>query len=592
MRENQRLIQKHDAMVDFISGRMTGCNLGLLDALSSLDNYPTEFVEYVDWSDDDDEYPRQNNRYCGFAPHFLNSGFPKPLPGLPCFKTTKRITPEEAAKNAKELIDEEEKLKKKSEKKKQKKMRQRERRQREKLEKENADKTGNKQVNPTPVKSKPAERECENEIKSNNSTVVSSDSNDEDEDDQENVADEREELDLNSCFVTNAAAIAKRKLKQKPTFERKDKKAENAKQQTGQQKSAVQPHNKKEVEEDGSEEAGNDFVTKSMELAVMGNAYADSGNFNMAVKYFTEAIKHNPKEHKFFGNRSFCYERMQQYEKALTDAVVAVQLNSTFIKGLFRKGKALVGLKRYNEACLTYKEILKLNSSCTEAAQELMLAQIMWLMDMGFSREQSSNALIIHGTVEKALEALSGMEGSIAAAPMHCEEHDEEEWVKLEKNPQSHKVPLRAVPQNQPRSSSVVMPSSLGLFPVWVGNLVPGITNSMITELFRRIGPVCHVKVLSEKHCAFVNYTNKEDSAKAIRDMHGYTFAGTCLVVRYPDRIHPHLGVSTTASTNTGKVSKLPEECQFWRTAGCIKNNRCSYRHVPEHKGIDQPKAK
>uniref|UniRef100_A0AAY5EMW1 C3H1-type domain-containing protein n=1 Tax=Electrophorus electricus TaxID=8005 RepID=A0AAY5EMW1_ELEEL len=507
-----------------------------------LDNYPTEFVEYVDWSDDDDEYPRQNNRYCGFAPHFLNSGFPKPLPGLPCFKTTKRITPEvslEAAKNAKELIDEEEKLKKKSEKKKQKKMVLMNERFAFVLSIESLG------VNPflficffcfvyT----------CE-AYDENNATCVF------------------QELDLNSCFVTNAAAIAKRKLKQKPTFERKDKKAENAKQQTGQQKSAVQPHNK---------------VCK-INQGVMGNAYADSGNFNMAVKYFTEAIKHNPKE--FFGNRSFCYERMQQYEKALTDAVVAVQLNSTFIKGLFRKGKALVGLKRYNEACLTYKEILKLNSSCTEAAQELMLAQIMWLMDMGFSREQSSNALIIHGTVEKALEALSGMEGKATPAytqrkilnliKSHSEQSlrtslDPALWSRhhLRKNLLNlicscmYKIIL-SVCTWALRCICLCSPTR-GLFPIWVGNLVPGITNSMITELFRRC-----VSFLSLCFCAFLR---------------------TCLVVRYPDRIHPHLGVSTTASTNTGK------ECQFWRTAGCIKNNRCSYRHVPEHKGIDQPKAK
>lgn len=31
---------------------------------------------------------------------------------------------------------------------------------------------------------------------------------------------------------------------------------------------------------------------------------------------------------------------------------------------------------------------------------------------MGYTREQSSNALIIHGTVEKALEALSGLHGN------------------------------------------------------------------------------------------------------------------------------------------------------------------------------------
>jgi len=32
---------------------------------------------------------------------------------------------------------------------------------------------------------------------------------------------------------------------------------------------------------------------------------------------------------------------------------------------------------------------------------------------MGFTKEQSSNALILHGTVEKALEALSGIPGMI-----------------------------------------------------------------------------------------------------------------------------------------------------------------------------------
>lgn len=35
-----------------------------------------------------------------------------------------------------------------------------------------------------------------------------------------------------------------------------------------------------------------------------------------------------------------------------------------------------------------------------------------YLQDMGYTREQSSNALIIHGTVEKALEALSGLHGN------------------------------------------------------------------------------------------------------------------------------------------------------------------------------------
>lgn len=48
---------------------------------------------------------------------------------------------------------------------------------------------------------------------------------------------------------------------------------------------------------------------------------------------------------RLFGNRSFCYEKLLQYEKALTDAEIALSMNPKWVKGLYRKGKALVGLK-------------------------------------------------------------------------------------------------------------------------------------------------------------------------------------------------------------------------------------------------------
>uniref|UniRef100_A0A8B9HMP2 Si:dkey-33c12.4 n=1 Tax=Astyanax mexicanus TaxID=7994 RepID=A0A8B9HMP2_ASTMX len=391
------------------------------------------------------------------------------------------------------------------------------------------------------------------------------------------------ELDMNSCFVTNAAAIAKRKIEQKPKPDRKDKKEENLRKHGAIKTSTKEPHNQTHEEKESSGETV-DFVTKSLVLATMGNDYAAAGNLEMAVMYFTDAIKHNPKEFKLFGNRSFCYEKMQQYERALADADIALSLSPTWIKGLYRKGKALVGLKRYYDASLIYKEVLKLDSSCTDAAQELMRVQIMQLMDMGFTREQSSNALIIHGTVEKALEALSG---SIVASPVTAEE----EWEFAERK-QPSKVPLRTVSQNQPRPNTAVMPTPPELFPIWVGDLVPEISESEIYELFRVFGPVYSVKVLRARRCAFVNFTSKDHSEKAIREMHGYAVAGTTLVVRYPDRLHSHLGASKAAATDTAKVNKLPDECYFWRTTGCIKNNRCSYRHVPEHKGVDRAKAK
>lgn len=56
---------------------------------------------------------------------------------------------------------------------------------------------------------------------------------------------------------------------------------------------------------------------------------------------------------RLFGNRSLCYERMQQYENAFRDADIALSLEPKWVKGLFRKGKALCGLKVKHSLCLS-----------------------------------------------------------------------------------------------------------------------------------------------------------------------------------------------------------------------------------------------
>ncbi|XP_052006361.1 tetratricopeptide repeat protein 31-like isoform X2 [Xyrauchen texanus] len=596
--DERRTTMTHETMVDLINSRRS--KQSLLDALSFGYGFVPEaaFAPYMSSDDEDyddgDRYgvPR-NHSYCGFPRNFLGRGLPKP---------SKHITPEEAERNANELVDEEEKLKKKAERKKQKKLRQKERRRQEKVEKENADKDKNKpQVGPRSQNTKHAEND---QIKSNKCTSVpsgpqhtsdsvqSSDGSDGSDEDEDSTT-EPEELDMNSCFVSNAAAIAKRKLEEKPKPEKKATLANSCKEHGSEQKVAAVPQkqidNNKEVELVNA----SDFIAKSVELAVLGNQYAASGNLEMAVKYFTDAIKHNPKEYKLFGNRSSCYENMLQYEKALTDAEIALSMNPKWIKGLYRKGKALVGLKRYFEARLIYNEVLKLDSTCKDAAEEMMRVQLMQLMEMGFTREQSSNALILHGTIEKALEGFSGVPGF---SPVHVPR--ESVFMSQECNPQPPvKFPLRPLPQNQHRPNiPVTAPLNHHppeLFPVWVGDLVPSITEGRIYSLFKSVGPVHSVRVLPARRCAFVNYTRKEDSETAIQDFNGHAIDGRALVVRYPDRKHTHLGVSRDASTESPvKAGNQPDECYFWRRTGCIKMDRCTFQHIPENKGIDRNKEK
>lgn len=46
---------------------------------------------------------------------------------------------------------------------------------------------------------------------------------------------------MSSCFVTNAAAIAKRKLEQKPKFDKRDRKPESSKKLSNAQTSTTEP---------------------------------------------------------------------------------------------------------------------------------------------------------------------------------------------------------------------------------------------------------------------------------------------------------------------------------------------------------------
>uniref|UniRef100_A0A4W5QAN6 Uncharacterized protein n=1 Tax=Hucho hucho TaxID=62062 RepID=A0A4W5QAN6_9TELE len=57
---------------------------------------------------------------------------------------------------------------------------------------------------------------------------------------------------------------------------------------------------------------------------------------------FSEAIHCNPKDHRFFGNGSYCYWCLELYPSVLSDTQKSIQLTPDWTKGYFRKGSALI----------------------------------------------------------------------------------------------------------------------------------------------------------------------------------------------------------------------------------------------------------
>ncbi|XP_073339048.1 uncharacterized protein [Pagrus major] len=630
IRENSRLMHTHESMVDFINGRHSGGSL--LDVVTSvfgldfIRNNLEEDLIYSDDDDDDDEdddddhfYPR-NHAHRTLEPH----------------PRIRQLTDEEADKHAKELIEEEEKRKERTERNKRKKLRKKEKK---RLEKENAvkdiipegeraksDSSENQEENPV-IESNAETNESPESAKTQHATeaVACDENSGRNKIEEENIVEnkkkdeEQKDLDLNNSYSSTTKSVPEEtRSNQKPAKERKKEKSKLQEVQPSKEKKTKEvqkaevPKKKEEKPEPNKEKIvdakAEDLAKRSRELAGIGNRLAASGQYEMAVKYFTDAIKFNPKEFKLFGNRSLCFERLQQYENALGDADLALCMEPNWIKGLFRKGKALCGLKRYYEASLIYKEVLQLESSSKEAAQELKRAQTLHLMEMGFTWAQSSEALKTHATLEEAVESLFGGDcnpgpGEFGASKDNADqplvqEDDEDagEWiVRQTSRPRALQIrDTDALDQNRsnsqsptPRSRNSVKPE---LFPIWVGSLAPAVTYTTLHELFSRAGTVYSIKMLLEHQCAFVNYAKKEDCDRAIQCINGMVVEGAPLSVRYPNRIHNGLGMSRAAATDPySRPGPYKKECFFWRTTGCTRPD-CTFKHDPEHKNIDKDK--
>ncbi|XP_077401342.1 uncharacterized protein LOC144035487 isoform X2 [Vanacampus margaritifer] len=444
--------------------------------------------------------------------------------------------PQEDAERKASLLLEQAKIKEKAEKKRLKKQKQKERKRQEKMEKEKeqtATASGNLEVGDKLRDSTEATTDTQVgvEVREEGGAEAGAVAGSSGKSNSSNVSDTEsydvETLDFTSCFVSQATQKVRHMLEAKPKLE-KEKNKSHSKEQLPKKS-----HDDVRKKASAGSVVPSNNVEISNDLATRGNKWARDGRYDLAVDCFTQAIQYNPTEFKLFGNRAFCLEKMQEYEKALADAELSLNMSPGWIKGLFRKGRALAGLKRYEEAVQALREVLKLDSSCREAAQELMRTQILQLMSYGFTQEQSSNALIIHGTVPKAHEVLSKLNPQIASQV-----------------PAAPESLVKSQPLGKVHSASNVQRQEdrhLELFPVWVGNLTLAVTEQLLFNMFSKAGSLHSVKLLVDRRCAFVNFTRQEYCDEAIRLFHNFELMGSWIAVRYPDKI-PARGVFSKAA--------------------------------------------
>lgn len=97
------------------------------------------------------------------------------------------------------------------------------------------------------------------------------------------------------------------------------------------------------------------------EAKAKGNAAFSSGDYEAAVRHFTEAISLSPDNHVLYSNRSAAHASLHNYADALADAKKTVELKPDWSKGYSRLGAAYLGLLDYIEAVNAYKKGLDID---------------------------------------------------------------------------------------------------------------------------------------------------------------------------------------------------------------------------------------
>lgn len=89
------------------------------------------------------------------------------------------------------------------------------------------------------------------------------------------------------------------------------------------------------------------------------------------MRYFTEAIQVDAQNHVLYSNRSAAFASLGRYDEALADAEQVTTLKPDWPKGYSRKGAALHGLQRWDDAIATYQAGLAVDANNEQLKQGL-----------------------------------------------------------------------------------------------------------------------------------------------------------------------------------------------------------------------------
>lgn len=111
------------------------------------------------------------------------------------------------------------------------------------------------------------------------------------------------------------------------------------------------------------------------DLKKLGNEAFAKRDFDTAIKFYSDAIKRDLKNHVFFSNRSASYAGKEEWKSAIEDAKECIKLDPSFLKGYYRLATAQVAMKDWDGATATIKQGLNLDNNNPQLMKQLQIVK-------------------------------------------------------------------------------------------------------------------------------------------------------------------------------------------------------------------------
>ena len=158
-----------------------------------------------------------------------------------------------------------------------------------------------------------------------------------------------------------------------------------------------------------------------------GNAALQARNFDDAVDLYSRAIALDPSNAVYFSNRAAAHAALGRFQEALDDSFEVTSLRPEWVKGWVRRGGALAGLGKHEEARKAYLKASQLDSGNADVQRLLEEAERAaaktkdrdWEKDLWSDEDEDEDEAGGGAAASKAAAAASASGHKRAAPPHH-----------------------------------------------------------------------------------------------------------------------------------------------------------------------------